>query len=218
MWSGNGLASWQLICITDSSPVCRSIWYQEYPELGSWENFSLWLLWGKKKKALGTLCVLHIIHQIFSKNLRTNQNRFHYRNIICHLWWRLFITFKAEISLHDFFYNGSYFGGLRMGKLIKLKLCGRYFLCGLKWRFRSQDLGSSIHVHCILHPRSMQNKWTMIIIVIKCVDSGVGQNLRLLAVWLTYNYLSEPASKLRRVISTLQSCKDSLLYYILIYI
>lgn len=69
MWSGNGLASWQLICITDSSPVCRSIWYQEYPELGSWENFSLWLLWGKKKKLWG-LCVCCILYiKYFQKTL-----------------------------------------------------------------------------------------------------------------------------------------------------
>lgn len=71
MWSGNGLASWQLLCPTDSRPTCGGIWYQEYPELGSWENFSLWLLRGGEKKALRTLCVcvLHIIRQIFSKTL-----------------------------------------------------------------------------------------------------------------------------------------------------
>ena len=44
MWSENGLASWQLLCPTDSSPACRSIWYQKYLELGSWENFSVLLL------------------------------------------------------------------------------------------------------------------------------------------------------------------------------
>lgn len=73
MWSGNGLASWQLLCPTDSGPACRGIWYQEYPELGSWENFSLWVLWGKKKSFKDSMCVcvcvLHIIQQIFSKTL-----------------------------------------------------------------------------------------------------------------------------------------------------
>lgn len=76
-----------------------------------------------KKKALRTLCVCvcmcvaYYTSNIF-KNLRTNQNRFHSRNIICHLWWRLFITFKVEITLHQVFYNSSYFGGLRVGKQI----------------------------------------------------------------------------------------------------
>lgn len=77
----------------------------------------------EKKKALRTLCVCvcmcvaYYTSNIF-KNLRTNQNRFHSRNIICHLWWRLFITFKVEITLHQVFYNSSYFGGLRVGKQI----------------------------------------------------------------------------------------------------
>lgn len=45
----NGLATWQLLCPTNNSPVCGGIWYQEYFKLGSWENFSLLLLWKNKK-------------------------------------------------------------------------------------------------------------------------------------------------------------------------
>lgn len=72
-------------------------------------------------------------------------------------------------------------------------------------------MGSSVQINCTLHPRSVQKKRTVIITVIKCVDLGVGKNLRLLVIWLPHDYFCEPVSKLRRVISTLQSCKDYLL-------
>lgn len=56
MWSENGLASWQPLCPTDSSPACGGIWYQDYLELQSWEKCSLLLLW-KKKKSFKDVCV-----------------------------------------------------------------------------------------------------------------------------------------------------------------
>ena len=69
VWSGSGLASWQLLCPTDSSPACGCIWYQEYLELRSWENFSLLFLWGEK--VLKPVCVLYVK---YFKTLRTKQN------------------------------------------------------------------------------------------------------------------------------------------------
>lgn len=56
---------------------CGGIWYQEYFELGSWENFSLLLLW-EKKGDLKTVfvCVWHILCQMFSKTLELTQMDF----------------------------------------------------------------------------------------------------------------------------------------------
>lgn len=51
----------------------------------------------------------------------------------------------------------------------------------------------------------MQKKKTMRVTVIKCVGSGVSQNLKSLAnAWLLDNDFSEPSCKLERVILTFQ--------------
>lgn len=65
-------------------------------------------------------------------------------------------------------------------------------------------MGSSAQTDFRLLPRNMQKKRTVRVTLIKCVGSGVGQNLRLLAVQLLDNYLSEPICKLGRVILTFQ--------------
>lgn len=67
MWSENRLASWQLLCPTDSSPACGGIWYQDYLELRSWEKCSLLLLWKKKKALKMCVCVYVIFYVKYMK-------------------------------------------------------------------------------------------------------------------------------------------------------
>ena len=71
-------------------------------------------------------------------------------------------------------------------------------------RFRSQCLVFSAQIDFKLLPRNMQKKRTVRVTVIKCVGSGVDQNLKSLAAWLLGNDFSELSCKLERVILTFQ--------------
>ena len=71
-------------------------------------------------------------------------------------------------------------------------------------RFRSQCLVFLAQIDFRLLPRNMQKKRTVRVTAIKCVGSGVGQNLKSLAAWLLGNDFSEPSCKLERVILIFQ--------------